>query len=878
MARGRLIGVSLVTLIVALSPIVAVAEVPVSPVKATNPEEYGEVRTAATPGAFVDVDPADLAGNGTEADPHIIANASELQAMEDDLNASYRLAADINASGTVAWNDGSGFKPIGTDSNPFTGTFNGSGYAISGLTIDRSDTDGVGLFGDIGSSGLVHDVLVLNVNITGSSRTGGLVGSNDGTVQKVLTSGTVAGAGRVGGLVGNNDGTVRKVSSSSSVASTGSFRYLGGLIGFNRGTVQEASASGAVDGSPIARFVGGLAGYNEGTVRETFASGRVSGSEDVGGLTGYNFGTVEASYWDVDASGRAASAGGTPLETARMTGEAARTNMPSLAFGTVWKPRPDDYPTLIALAAEFEVSNLSAPAQATAGDIITVTATVRNIDNIEGATNVEFVFGGDSLLSQSVTLGAGNATPVTFEVPTEDIQPGTYEHAVRTSGANQTAMISIQQPPTFEISNLEASEETITGDTIIVNATVTNVGDVSGTTGVEFVFDGETLLNQTHTIGAGNMTNVSFEVSTEGIEPGTYEHGVRAGDANQTAEITVQQPATFEISGLEAPTEAVAGATITINVTVTNVGDVEGMTEIKYAGDLLNQTIGSKTSTITRDSDVSAESSLEIPTTDVSPGTYEYSVQVDNKTQRGDIVIQQPAVFDVSDLEASGEVVAGENITVTARVSNTGGVKNTTDVRFVFDGKTLLNQTPTIGAGDGTTVRFEVPTEDIQPGTYEHGVIAGNASQITEIIIQQPATFEVSDLEAPAEAAVGDIITVNATVTNVGDVEGSTNVEFIFAGDSLLSQSVTLSTGNMTTVSFEVSTEDIEPGSYEHGVQAGNTSLTADINIEDSSDPSQTNGTTAPDDAGTDSPGQPGFSIAVAVIALLVVLAVRRRG
>jgi len=57
------------------------------------------VAPAATHGGFIDVDPDNLSGSGTAEDPYIITNASELQAMEDDFGAVYRLGAEIMRRG-----------------------------------------------------------------------------------------------------------------------------------------------------------------------------------------------------------------------------------------------------------------------------------------------------------------------------------------------------------------------------------------------------------------------------------------------------------------------------------------------------------------------------------------------------------------------------------------------------------------------------------------------------------------------------------------------------------------------------------------------------------------------------------------------------------
>jgi hypothetical protein len=323
MVHGRWIGVLIITVAVVVSPVVAVGVVPIEATStADDPPTNGDdpkpgeqaglpLSSADTPGAqaptdtsLVDVDPDELPGAGTSGDPYIITNASELQAMEDDLDAAYRLSNDINASETAEWNGGDGFAPVGpTLIQPFGGTFDGAGHSITSLTIRRPDTDDVGLFGYINKSGQISDLRLRNVSITVSRKVGGLVADNQGTVAHAAASGTRAGSDDVGGLVGVNEGTVRNASANATV--NGSIISVGGLVGDNEGTVSNASASGPVNGSEI---VGGLVGLNEGTVRNASASGTVTGSEKVGGLVGDN---------DLDGTVRNASASGTVTSSKR---------------------------------------------------------------------------------------------------------------------------------------------------------------------------------------------------------------------------------------------------------------------------------------------------------------------------------------------------------------------------------------------------------------------------------------------------------------------------------------------------------------------------------------------------------------------------------
>jgi hypothetical protein len=75
-----------------------------------------------------------------------------------NLSANYALNNSIDASNTSTWYGGAGFMPVGIDTAQFTGSFNGSGYTITGLFINRSSTQYVGLFGYVGSGGSVSNI------------------------------------------------------------------------------------------------------------------------------------------------------------------------------------------------------------------------------------------------------------------------------------------------------------------------------------------------------------------------------------------------------------------------------------------------------------------------------------------------------------------------------------------------------------------------------------------------------------------------------------------------------------------------------------------------------------------------------------------------
>ena len=256
-----------------------------------------------------------------------ISNLNELQDMNNDLNGSYYLANDIDASATSAWNwNGSafeGFAPIGNATgypgsadwkNAFNGTFDGKGHKITGLHIDRPSTDCVVLFAAVKGDGLIGNVSLEKVNISGKKFVGGLAGQSAVSVEMSCTGGCVNGSGQnVGGLIGATWVHVNNTYSTCSVEGTGS--YFGGLIGH-----------------PFAN------------VSNSYAAGSVAATSQSGGLFAQNYGVITSCYWDMETSGQATSDGGTGKTTAEMMRQATFAGWD---FTGVWAiDEGNSYPSL----------------------------------------------------------------------------------------------------------------------------------------------------------------------------------------------------------------------------------------------------------------------------------------------------------------------------------------------------------------------------------------------------------------------------------------------------------------------------------------------------------------------------------------------------
>lgn len=254
--------------------------------------------------AFIVFEPQ---GDGTAQNPYQMATWHNLVWVSE--NASewskhFVQTGDISFPESISTlNDGAGFSPIGNNSKGyFTGSYNGQGYTIDGLFINRPDQDHVGLFGYVETNeGSIENVNLTDAYVVGGTNVGALAGYIWWTnVTNCEVAGVVQGFSHVGGLIGRYGWTSTLKNCSSSAVVTGQIR-AGGLVGhFSSGSMKHCSSNGAVDGE---EFVGGLIGEME-TGSVTFCNSAAdvnrNGATDYSGFGGLigriNVGTIETSY------------------------------------------------------------------------------------------------------------------------------------------------------------------------------------------------------------------------------------------------------------------------------------------------------------------------------------------------------------------------------------------------------------------------------------------------------------------------------------------------------------------------------------------------------------------------------------------------------
>ena len=291
----------------------------------------------------------DWAGSGTEDDPYIITNATQLNRLAQRVNSGegsyasawYELGDDISYTHGTAF-DEHNFEGIGLYDDEaevyqsFNGHFDGKGYTISGIRLykggeeeEDDDENAIevnsykGLFGWIGSGAEVKNVTLRDTRITGFDCVGGIVGLNSGTVvgcqvgSDVVIHALAEDASNHGGIAGYNMGTVTQCVSAATVSiddgstfgytsgPTGCKNY-GGIVGNNAysGTLSGNLALGATVSAAFNDTYGAVVGYNGGTLTRNFYSGcTVADVADADNVGGDHYDETTGSYIISDVDG-----------------------------------------------------------------------------------------------------------------------------------------------------------------------------------------------------------------------------------------------------------------------------------------------------------------------------------------------------------------------------------------------------------------------------------------------------------------------------------------------------------------------------------------------------------------------------------------------
>jgi len=432
--------------------------------------------------------------------------------------------------------------------------------------------------------------------------------------------------------------------------------------------------------------------------------------------------------------------------------------------------------------------------------------------------------------------------------------------------------------PEFSLSKLTHPESATIGDTVTVSADVSNSGDASGSTTVELTLDGSSVQTREVTLGAGATTAVTFEVETAGLDAGGHTVAIDAagdtvsgtvdlseggGDSGPSTLVSWSDPAgddhgpgsytdptagdfyenAWDITSFEitAPSSSEYRFRIEVGGGIEDPGNWggEGGMAHQFPQIYLRDPAGGSGGTTARTS-VNAELAEPWHYVVVAHGFGLAAVEDPSGSQIADVSLNVSDSWieltvprsafegDVSEMSVAPVMCAKGDTDGNVRRVNAAS----SDWRFGG------------GEGDDSTMGMNPNVLDLltPPDVSQAAALAYDSSSYASIPLRSissddgpdPApTFEVSNLQSPSTATVGDAVTVSGDITNSGDADGTTTATLSVDGSTAGTSEVTLSAGSSSTVSFEYDTTGLDAGSHTLTVSAGDDSAAGNLTLEE---------------------------------------------
>jgi hypothetical protein len=394
-------------------------------------------------------------------------------------------------------------------------------------------------------------------------------------------------------------------------------------------------------------------------------------------------------------------------------------------------------------SANFSVTITETNSPVTVGQSLSVNTTVENTGEETATQSVNLTVPDLGNNSIDVTLAGGESTTRTLSISTASGDAGEYTATVQSDDDSDSMNVTVQEAPFFDVEITNTTSPVVEGDALKVNGTVTNTGETPDEQLIELQnVTGDTVQGVQMDLAGGESETFNLTWATTNGEVGDGEVSVFSENDTATAEVSIIEPALFNVSITQTNSPVSKGQTLKVNGTVENTGGVEGTQQIDLrdfsdssvdTATVTLQGVESTTFNLTWDTDVAGEGEVAVSSAD----------DVDTAT----VKIQQPAYFDVEITSWDQTVVEGETVAVDYRVENTGEVTATQDIEFTVDGATeSIESDLTLTGGESFEGTFTYTTGESDSGTITVGIGSDNDSATREVTVEQRPEFESVDI------------------------------------------------------------------------------------------------------------------------------------
>ncbi|PVX27754.1 MAG: hypothetical protein CW716_00690 [Candidatus Bathyarchaeum sp.] len=347
--------------------------------------------------------------------------------------------------------------------------------------------------------------------------------------------------------------------------------------------------------------------------------------------------------------------------------------------------------------ASFQVTDLVLDSDLIqVGDSVQLSVNVTNLGDQMGNHSITLTIDGEPITTKTVQLSGSESVTVDFDATIMTEGNHTVQVADLTASFEAT-LDAPAKPAKMQVTDLGVSRAIAeAGETIVVSATVTNIGDEGGSFDLDLFVNDEKRETKSIQLDSKETTTVQFNVTEEA--EGTYV--VKVGDLTESFEISSNaqpaKPAEFQVTDLTInPSSVMAGESVAISVKVTNVGEETGTYSVNLKID--GTTADTRSVTLSG----AATQLIEFSVTETTAGTH--TVEVDNET--GSFTVEAPVVAsDKIDLlrvfVTPYEVAEGDTVTVRVKANNMANEEAVLGARLLVDGEVADTKTSTLPPGE----------------------------------------------------------------------------------------------------------------------------------------------------------------------------------
>lgn len=345
----------------------------------------------------------------------------------------------------------------------------------------------------------------------------------------------------------------------------------------------------------------------------------------------------------------------------------------------------------------------------------------------------------------------------------------------------------------------------------------------------------------------GNIVEESLAIWREEGNEVWSEISSEVDTENNTVSATVSDESIFGVFG-DAPIYELD--TVNVNSTVNETEDLVAQGTVVNTGsasgeqDIVLEIVGEETTVPDVEEDVTLDSGEEtefelVWETQVSDaGEYDVIVSTDDDSVTDDVVVEEAsdAFFEVEIDETNSPVIEGEQLNVQYSLTNTGDIEDSQSITLDVDGERDAEEM-TVEGGETKQSTLSWDTEESDAGEYQATVSSENDTDTTEVVVSEQPFFEVEITGTNSPIQEGEVLEVNAEVTNTG---GTTDTQEAvledFGGDVVDTEEITLEEGETGGIELTWSTGSGDAGEDEVTVATEDATDTALVEIQEQDD------------------------------------------